>query len=200
MDYQAQIEKRQAEIARMQQEINMLQGELQAQNRTATTCHTSPAKCRVKNSPKKVVYASPPKRNTGYMGVTYDMVSNYEITNLVEKERQRTDAVRCTQQVDREYVQRIQQSPPCKRTQQEVISSGQNRFRNPELEAKTAALQAEFDALLAGRVSRPVSPKKEKGSSCTLDDNIQSFYAVMDEIKRNDRNKRHASPTRRLIN
>jgi hypothetical protein len=79
-----------------------------------------------------------------------------------------------------------------------VLSSGYNRFRNPELEAKTAALQAEFDALLSNRVSRPVSPKK--GGDCRIDCEIQNFYAVMDEIKRGDKNKRHASPTRRLIN
>jgi hypothetical protein len=32
-----------------------------------------------------------------------------------------------------------------------------------------------------------------------MDDDLDGFYKVMDEIKANDNMKRHASPTRRLI-
>ena len=76
----------------------------------------------------------------GYMGVTYDMLSNYEIQDIVSREAQRTSACRAPK-IDRtSYVTRVEHSPVATRTATEVNNASPNRFRNPELEAKTAAL------------------------------------------------------------
>jgi len=88
--------------------------------------------------------------------------------------------------------------PTITRSTQQIRASSPNKFRNPDLEAKTAALQAEFDALLAEkRVGSPVRVPDVRVS--TEIDNVEGFYRIMDELKANDNFKRHVSPTRRLI-
>lgn len=134
------------------------------------------------------------------MGVTYDMLSDYELQNMVAKEQERTTKVRAPAPVERSYVQRVEQSPPRTRTAEQVMSSP-NKFKNPELERATAALQAEFDALLREGVSsrkidhQTMSPSRQ----IARDDDIEAFYSVMNEMRANDNHKRHKSPTRRLI-
>lgn len=94
----------------------------------------------------------------------------------------------------------MEQSPPRTRTVEQVMSSP-NKFKNPELERATAALQAEFDALLREGVSsrkidhQTMSPSRQ----IARDDDIEAFYTVMNEMRANDNHKRHKSPTRRLI-
>lgn len=52
------------------------------------------------------------------MGVTYDMLSNYEIQDMVQRESLRTSAVRAPQ-IDRSsYVARVESSPVAVRTTQ----------------------------------------------------------------------------------
>ena len=70
-----------------------------------------------------------------------------------------------------------------------------HKFRNPELEAKTAQIQAEFEALLkeAGPAGR-ISPRKGGHEDLKMDD----FYQVMGSFYSSDM-KKHKSPTKRLI-
>ena len=61
---------------------------------------------RTKNTPP--LHKTSNGEKSGYMGVTYDMVSNYELSNLVDREQHRTHAVRASGPVDRSYVQRVE--------------------------------------------------------------------------------------------
>ena len=62
-----------------------------------------------KASPPKKVKVSQPLttsvgKSYGYMGVTYDMLSDYELQNMVAKEQERTTKVRAPAPVERSYV------------------------------------------------------------------------------------------------
>ena len=69
--------------------------------------------------------------------------------------------------------------------------SHSNKFFNPELEARTAEIQEEFNRLLLDK-----SPKK---SPSKIPTKMDDFYSVMGDFYGADM-PRHASPTRRLIN
>ena len=64
-----------------------------------------------------------------------------------------------------------------------------HKFRNVELEEKSAALQAEFERLLASR-----GPATKK----VVDSVSDNFYEVMEEVV--SKPGKHESPTRRLMN
>jgi len=64
-----------------------------------------------------------------------------------------------------------------------------HKFRNADLEEKTAALQAEFDALLGAR---------QTSSKVEFIAKDESFYSTMSEFYSG--HKKHESPTRRLMN
>ena len=68
-------------------------------------------------------------------------------------------------------------------------SARPNYFRNEELEAKTAMIQAEFNTLL--------NTHKE-GKKPQEDLDMKSFYSMMDEFY--GKVPRHESPTKRLVN
>ena len=65
-------------------------------------------------------------------------------------------------------------------------------FRNEEYEAKIAAVQAEFNALLTQKASS-ISYKARD------DLGMDTFYQVMGEFYDTSNNRKHESPTRRLM-
>ena len=67
-----------------------------------------------------------------------------------------------------------------------------NMFRNEEYEAKIAAVQAEFNALLTQKASS-ISYKARD------DLGMDTFYQVMGEFYDTSNNRKHESPTRRLM-
>lgn len=67
-----------------------------------------------------------------------------------------------------------------------------NKFRNPELEAATAQLEAEFNRLLTSGTTH--TARVQTGSPVKDDD----FYKLVGEIYSPEM-KRHVSPTKRLI-
>jgi hypothetical protein len=67
------------------------------------------------------------------------MLSNYEINNLVIQEANRSAEKRTPIHVSSKIVT---VSP------NKSVLTSENKFRNPQLEAATSAIQAEFDALL----------------------------------------------------
>lgn len=67
--------------------------------------------------------------------------------------------------------------------------SSTHKFRNTALEEKTAALQAEFEALLGAR---------DTGARQDFVNKDESFYSTMTEFYSG--HKKHESPTRRLMN
>lgn len=76
---------------------------------------------------------------------------------------------------------------------------GDNKFKNPELEAATAQIEAEFNRIMKEGVSSSAgqSPRRTQGhlrEDLAKDD----FYKLMGEFYSGDM-KRHASPTKRLI-
>jgi hypothetical protein len=80
------------------------------------------------------------------------------------------------------------------------MTSSSNKFKNPELEKATAALQAEFDALLKQGVSSQFVSQSRSHQMSARDEDMLAFKAVMNDMRANDNHKRHVSPTRRLIN
>ena len=72
---------------------------------------------------------------------------------------------------------------------------GASMFHNPAYEAKIAKVQAQFQDLLAQR-------GQQTNVRLSSDDPLQmdQFYKVMGEFYDNTNCKKHASPTRRLMN
>lgn len=152
--------------------------------------HVSPKKSSATKVQKKTISSG----QSGYMGVTYDMLSNYEINNIVVQEQRKTTEAKAPRAVSNSYIKTISSSPARSTTS---LLYGKNKFANPDLEAATAAIQAEFDNILASGVGvkvRAASPRK-----ITSDNNLEGFYQVMGEFAANDNLRRHASPTMRLI-
>jgi hypothetical protein len=70
---------------------------------------------------------------------------------------------------------------------------GRGKLRNPDLQAKTAAIQNEFDQLMQEMVNRRSGLKVAMDtSSAAVDDILDGYYMPGPERK-------HKSPTRRLI-
>jgi len=85
-----------------------------------------------------------------------------------------------------------------------------NKFRNPDLERATSALQAEFDELLKTnspyRSPRKDSPARVYVSSLSTAEGAPAYVttdagvaAVLTDVRFLDKPKKHESPTRRLI-
>jgi len=70
----------------------------------------------------------------------------------------------------------------------------ENKFRNPELEARTNEIEAEFNRILKSGVSGSSPERKSLRDSPEKD----NFYALMNEMKDSSQPK-HKSPTKRLI-
>lgn len=82
-------------------------------------------------------------------------------------------------------------------TDVEATKFSQNKFRNYELEEKTASIQAEFDRIL--KTSKTTARNSPRERSSLKDDlKMDEFYKIMGEFYSGDV-KRHKSPTKRLI-
>lgn len=71
-----------------------------------------------------------------------------------------------------------------------------HKFRNTELEQKTAEIQAEFEQILNSSAPGRFSPRKSAAGTDGTD--MDKFYEVMGEFYKSDM-KRHSSPTKRLM-
>lgn len=79
----------------------------------------------------------------------------------------------------------------------EVMRSSNNKFRNYDLEEKTASIQAEFDRIMKTSKTHAQNSPREKGH-LREDLQMDEFYKIMGEFYSGDM-KRHKSPTKRLI-